>query len=500
MTPEEAAFLDAILEAPEDDTPRLVFADWLEDHGRPERAELFRLQVELARWVPDLGRRTELRRRERDILQRREADWLGGLAPFCVRWHWRRGLPHVTMRAGRLLGKAFRDAPDGLLRSAWVESLRVTDLQRRHLRELTRSPALHEVGALDLGGNGLDDALSAVPLCADQPARLSGLCLAGNALTNITAAALVGSRLWARLRRLDLRNNRIAQSGADRLLAAWPEGACLDLHGNADVPVETLLECFRRRGPQPDRRMNSLGMEFVRVPAGSFLMGSPADEAKREPDEGPRHPVTLTRPFWLAIYQVTQRAFAQVMDMTPSQFGPSAGGGPHHPVEHVSWDDAVEFCRRLGDRPEEKAAGRTYRLPTEAEWEHACRAGTETAFWWGDSADATQANFDGGVPYGRGRRGPYLQRTQPVGSYQANPFGLYDTHGNLWDWVADWYSATYYQEGVAVDPAGPAEGTQRVLRGGSWHSDGPWCRSAERRVHQPGNRSPYDGFRVVLVE
>jgi formylglycine-generating enzyme required for sulfatase activity len=171
------------------------------------------------------------------------------------------------------------------------------------------------------------------------------------------------------------------------------------------------------------------------------------------------------------------------------------------PVEQVSWEEAVEFCRRLAERPDEKRFGRQYRLPTEAEWEYSCRGGamSSTPFPFGASFSSTQANFDGNLPYGGAAKGPYLGRTTPVGSYPANGFGLYDMHGNVWEWCADWYGANYYTQSPRQDPTGPSKGVSRVHRGGSWNSYGVCCRSAYRSSELPANGSLAQGFRVALV-
>jgi formylglycine-generating enzyme required for sulfatase activity len=152
----------------------------------------------------------------------------------------------------------------------------------------------------------------------------------------------------------------------------------------------------------------------------------------------------------------------------------------------------------LSALPEEQKAGRVYRLPTEAEWEYACRAGTRTAFWWGDSASSLQANFDGRHPYGEGEKGPYLGRTCRVGSYKANPWGLYDMHGNVSQWCADWYGEDYYGQKVNKDPQGPEKGGLRVLRGGSWiYGFARDCRAASRDRGVLGDRICIIGFRVA---
>jgi formylglycine-generating enzyme required for sulfatase activity len=228
-------------------------------------------------------------------------------------------------------------------------------------------------------------------------------------------------------------------------------------------------------------------------------MGSPNTEPERYPDEGPQHSIVLTRSFYLGTYPVTQRQYTTVMGQNPSYFQETRDGGPDHPVERVSWADAVEFCQRLAALPEEKEAGRTYRLPTEAEWEYACRAGSTTPFHFGPSLSSRVANFNGRYPYGGSMRGPNLERTSRVGSYPANAWGLYDMHGNVWEWCQDWYGERYYKVSPGADPPGPATGTTRVIRGGSCCNIGRFCRSAYRFGVSPSNRDLDVGLRVVLV-
>jgi len=172
-----------------------------------------------------------------------------------------------------------------------------------------------------------------------------------------------------------------------------------------------------------------------------------------------------------------------------------------YPVTCVSWNDAQAFLTWLSERPDEMRSGRTYRLPTEAEWECGCRGATSssTPFHFGNALSSTQANFDGNYPYGGAAKGPYLERTCKVGSYPANVFGLYDMHGNVWEWCSDWYDEDYYDSSPRKDPTGPTEGTVRVLRGGSWLDDSMWCRSASRGKSAPINRFYNGGFRVVCV-
>src|SRR5262249_17753345 len=188
-----------------------------------------------------------------------------------------------------------------------------------------------------------------------------------------------------------------------------------------------------------------------------------------------------------------------VMGVNPSGFTDTAGGGPSHPVENLNWEDAVEFCRRLSELPAEREAGRVYRLPTEAEWEDACRAGTTTAFHYGPGLASRQANMHGGQPY-FAPAGPNLERTTRVGSYRPNAFGLYDMHGNVWEWCADWYDERYFNRVPATDPVGPEEGTNRSQRGGCWGAYGECCRSAYRNSSDPPDRRlNCVGMRVAMT-
>jgi formylglycine-generating enzyme required for sulfatase activity len=228
-------------------------------------------------------------------------------------------------------------------------------------------------------------------------------------------------------------------------------------------------------------------MKFVPIPAGRFLMGSLDAEPDLFEDEELQHDVIITKPFHLGIHPVTQAQYEAVMGNNPSHFG-----GAYMPVETVSWEDAVRFCARLS-----KKEGKEYRLPTEAEWEYACRAGTTTATALGDALSSAQANVIGENPYGVAAKGPSLGKTMPVGSYPPNAWGLYDMYGNVWEWCADWYGE--YPAGAVTDPTGPMSGTGRVLRGGSWIGGGHDCRSACRFRNAPGSRYPDLGFRVVSV-
>jgi formylglycine-generating enzyme required for sulfatase activity len=259
---------------------------------------------------------------------------------------------------------------------------------------------------------------------------------------------------------------------------------------------------------EPKVETNSVGMKFALVPAGKFLMGSPESERGRGDDER-QHEVTITRPFNLGVHEVTQGQYAKVMGKNPSWFAPQGGGKQRvdgkntadYPVDNVTWLDAVEFCKKLGSLTAEAEAGRSYRLPTEAEWEYACRAGTTTVFHYGDDLDAYKANFCGLVyaAYGKAGAGPFVRRTAAVGEYKPNAFGLYDMHGNVQEWCQDWYAVDAYPSEPQTDPVGPPQGTERVLRGGGWPHSGKSVRSAVRNKLAPDESHYSAGLRVVLM-
>ncbi len=237
---------------------------------------------------------------------------------------------------------------------------------------------------------------------------------------------------------------------------------------------------------------NSVGMRFVRIPKGTFLMGSPPDEEGHIYDEH-QHEVTLSRDFYIGVYAVTQRQYQRVIGKNPSRFqGPEVknADSSNHPVENVSYDDAVEFCRRLSELSDEQADGRRYRLPTEAEWEYACRAGSKTAFSFGSNA----TDLGSHAWYAANSN----DMTHAVGGKKPNAFGLYDMHGNVEEWCSDWYDAKYYASSPATDPRGPDSGSLRVFRGGSWRFRLDSLRCADRGYSTPNKRHDEYGIRVVL--
>jgi formylglycine-generating enzyme required for sulfatase activity len=264
--------------------------------------------------------------------------------------------------------------------------------------------------------------------------------------------------------------------------------------------------------------------EYLFIKGGIFLMGSPESEVGREKKE-PQHQVKVSD-FYIAKYPVTIAQFETFIMESNYQTDADKGGGSkiwtgkdwqtktgvnwrcdvkggeqkdkQHPVIHVSWNDATEYCKWLS-----KKVNAIFRLPTEAEWEYTCRAGTTTPFNTGDNLTTEQANYDGNYPYNKNPKGKYLQKTTPVGSYPPNAWGLYDMHGNVYEWCQDWYSDKYYDEykkkGIVENPAGPENGSDRVLRGGIWRGGAQYCRSAYRYSDAPINRNDYYGFRLVFV-
>jgi formylglycine-generating enzyme required for sulfatase activity len=220
-------------------------------------------------------------------------------------------------------------------------------------------------------------------------------------------------------------------------------------------------------------------MEFILIPAGSFTMGADKNFEDAYDDEMPQHRVTIGKPFYLGKYEVTQAQWTAVMGNNPSKFK-----GQDNPVEQVSWDDAQAFIKRLN----QKEGHNRYRLPTEAEWEYAARAGTTGAYSFGDDVDGL-----GRYAWYRDNSG---DKTHPVGRKEANPWGLYDMHGNVWEWVQDWYGD--YSSASVTDPKGPSAGSMRVFRGGSWRYSARLCRAANRYACPPDTRYANLGFRLAL--
>ncbi|WYL96064.1 MAG: SUMF1/EgtB/PvdO family nonheme iron enzyme [Gloeotrichia echinulata IR180] len=243
---------------------------------------------------------------------------------------------------------------------------------------------------------------------------------------------------------------------------------------------------------------NGVVLDMVSIPGGKFLMGSPENEPERTSDESPQHNVTI-QPFFMGKFPLTQAQWSAVaafdkvnIDLNPDQ---SYFKGANRPVECVSWDDAVEFCARLS-----KKTGKPYRLPSEAEWEYACRGGTTTPFYFGETITTDLANYNGNYTYGSGTKGEYREETTDVGKFPANPFALFDMHGNIWEWCQDEWHENYNNA--------PADGSAwvfendnqyRLIRGGSWFLDPRYCRSADRDSYARDSRYTLLGFRVVVA-
>jgi formylglycine-generating enzyme required for sulfatase activity len=275
--------------------------------------------------------------------------------------------------------------------------------------------------------------------------------------------------------------NSLARSLQGRTVAAGSQAPSAFEARKASRPVQS-------HQPQPGEVVaNSLGMKFAWIPRGTFHMGSLPSEGGW--DDETQHRVTLTRGFWLGVYPVTQAQWCAVMGRNPSR--PSRNQGDELPVINVSWDDCQEFCKTLTVRD-----GKLHRLPTEAEREYACRAGTTTPFSFGEVITTEQANYDGNHTYGSGKRGENRREMTRVGIFPPNAWGLYDMHGNVREWCADWYGK--YSNAAVRDPAGPETGSDRVIRGGSWNSSPRRCRSAARGRQPPGDVRTNLGVRVVL--
>jgi formylglycine-generating enzyme required for sulfatase activity len=260
---------------------------------------------------------------------------------------------------------------------------------------------------------------------------------------------------------------------------------------------------------------NSIGMTLKLIPAGEFFMGSPDEAFEAEKEEKPAHQVRINKPFYLGVCEVTQAQYEAVMGNNPSHFSANGGGKDQvagqstdrYPVENVSWLDATRFSNKLSEKEGKKPFyeivgndirvpdwnGQGYRLPTEAEWEYACRANASppTRFSFGDNAVylGVYGWFEGNSE----------ERTHPVSQKRPNGFGLYDMHGNVWEWCWDGYGERYYQESPVDDPRGPAGAAYRVIRGGTWYG-GPWhARSARRVITTPEARDLNMGFRLARV-
>jgi uncharacterized protein (TIGR02996 family) len=365
--------LAGIRATPEDDAPRLILADWLDEHDEPERAEFIRLQVRLSRWVPDLEEREQLQAREHALLTAYGTAWLGPIV----------------------------DQPNTFSR-----------FERGLLRIATTYP----------------------PRVAAHP--------------------------WV---------------GAVRLLVETEQGL-----RTAPLPQYPPLVANERRF------CNSVGIWMQHIPAGTFRMGTPSETTY--PDDEHQRTITLTQPFALGTFPITVQQYDQLIQER-EQSTERREEHPDEPVERISWEEAIAFCRMLSSLPEERAAGRRYRLPTEAEWEYACRAGTTTAYNFGDEYHPIWMN--GNRDYGH---------LLPVGCFDPNAFGLYDNHGQVREWCSDIYRADLRRIRL-TNPHLPRTAKRRgnpVMRGGSWDTTAPtYCRSAYRVYTSTDAHTSGVGFRIA---
>jgi formylglycine-generating enzyme required for sulfatase activity len=297
------------------------------------------------------------------------------------------------------------------------------------------------------------------------------------------------------LRRLGGRYARAADSltSLDSTLAQEDETVSLQTFAFEVVTVDEYGKETKRVAGQANYYSEDLGnnvtLDMVYIPSGEFMMGSPKSERQRYEYEGPQHKVTIKQPFYMGKYSVTQAQWQAIMGDNPSKFQ-----GENRPVEQVSWNEAVEFCKRLSEK-----SGKEYQLPSEAEWEYACRAGTTTPFHFGETITTDLANYNGNYIYAKEPKGVARKETTEVGSFPPNAFGLYDMHGNVYDWVADssWHKDYTNAPSDGKIQKGGADKKNRVLRGGSWSGSPGLTRAADRYGGNPDNRYFYLGFRVV---
>jgi formylglycine-generating enzyme required for sulfatase activity len=383
------------------------------------------------------------------------------------------------------------------------------------LTDVLRVIPARETGALDAAASngecaaGLVDMTTVPPTTPRRKSGVAWLCLA-----LLLTGSLLAPLLWLTDKHLGRSTNQTAEEKADED-SKERTGNVLAGPGTNTVPNEP-----------PKMFTNTIGMKLVRIPPGKFKMGSPDGEAGRNhPAEEQLHDVEITKTFHLGAFEVTQQQFREVMGYNPSYFSSNAKGrdgvkyrgkpgaradlirkgedSEQFPVENVSCDEAREFCEKLTAKDNSKPDGWSYRLPTEAEWEYACRGGSPTyqVFHFGNSLSGKQANFDSNHPYGGADKLDPRHCPRMVGSYEANRFGLHDMHGNVWEWCLDWYHTFYYSTSPPKDPPGPPENPPygHVARGGGWNYEGWRCRSAIRHHRRPEYRDNLTGFRVALV-
>lgn len=389
-----------------------------------------------------------------------------------------RGLQLQAMKAVHVAGGSARLDADGNVVELRLDGTRIRD------QDLALFHAFPMLTSIDMPRTNVTDAGVAH---LGKVTSLRSIRLYDTKVGDDGIAHLHGLK---NLRMIILKRTHVTHIGADKLQAALPD-------------------CLVSYSPRHISTPN--GIRLAPIPAGEFVMGSPATEPGRaDGDEEKQHRVRLTRPYYMGIHEVTQEQWSAVMGNNPSRFSSSGDGRGQlsesdtgkYPVDNVTYEAAGEFCKRLSAMPQEREAGRVYRLPTEAEWEWACRAGTETAFHFGNDADGAKANC-AGRETGTPQSGPIPGRTTKVGSYRPNGFGLYDMHGNVWELCLEPFDRGYYGDSPIQDPPGAEFGLQtyqHTRRGGSWRHAAHEMRSANRSFLESGQSSADTGFRVICYE
>ena len=334
---------------------------------------------------------------------------------------------------------------------------------------------------------------------------LCGILYAGCYQLNGSFAKLKNAKEQLAQLKSDNKNLQEKKAGLEKKLEELPkrktEKAILESYPGARMVKET----------------NGVEFAFRWCPAGTFTMGSPKNEQERDPKKETQHEVTLTKGFWMLETEVTVSMFQAFVNDSGYEYE-SKGNTPYgwtgsdgepdpiyswrnpgfsqdnnHPVTCVSWEDAIAFCKWLSTK-----IGLDITLPTEAQWEYACRAGSKSAYFWGDDLNGNRINSHGFPPSRTKTTGKYIGKTAPVGSYQPNIWGLYDMHGNVWEWCQDRYGDYPYPDTSVTDPSGPKTGKERVFRGGCWNYSAFYCRSACRSSGKPGIRFYNLGFRLTI--
>ncbi|MDS4040247.1 MAG: SUMF1/EgtB/PvdO family nonheme iron enzyme [Candidatus Competibacter sp.] len=372
--------------------------------------------------------------------------------------------------------------------AVYLQSLGKRTLSQAELRDLVVGlPSIAHIEQFDFGGRSLMNRTSNHEYRFSHYSTQEFLVVHAiaegqlEAVKRICPASTQGLKLRATAQMLEFAFCRVSENDKLEFLKR------LDW---SDIKPSQFAEWFRF---QERLRDGGMGPEMVVIPAGEFLMGSPADESERQANEGPSHLVAFAQPFAMGRYAVTFEEYDRFCEATGRKKPDDSGWGRgRRPVINVMWEDAVAYCVWLSSE-----TGASYRLPSEAEWEYAARAGTRTAFWWGDEIDPTQANYNGNYTYRNGTQGEYRKKTVPVDDFQPNPFGLYQVHGNVWEWVQNSWHDDYQGAPVGGSAWEEAGGGPRVVRGGSWH-DGPGgLRSAARNWVVPRDWGNYLGFRLA---